>query len=72
MPLVDCPHKPACPTSSSRWRCGYRTQLEAGVARGVITHQAAASLLAKYGVPISPQRVYQGTAPPEPEQRRLP
>jgi len=72
MPLLDCPHRPACPVSASRWWCGQRTRVEAAVARGLIAHQAAASLLAKSGVPITPaSRVYTGAAPLGPVQARL-
>lgn len=70
--LLDCRHKPPCPITASRWRCGRRTQIELAVNRGVVERDAARRLLAGYGVPMTPlSRVYRGDAPPAPEQGKL-
>jgi len=66
VPLVDCPHRPACPVSATRWACGLRTQFELAVRQGQFQRAAVERLLAKYGVPMTPaSRVMTGAPPPE-------
>jgi hypothetical protein len=61
MTVLDCLHRPPCPTSSCRWICAQRTLIEQAILRGVFTRDEGARLLHKYGVPITPvSKVYQG------------
>lgn len=72
MNLMDCRHKPACPVTSTRWKCNQRTTIESAVARGLIAREAGYSLLSKYGVPMSPMtKVYSGRDDTQEQQRRL-
>jgi hypothetical protein len=66
---LDCRHRPVCPVGTSRWVCLRRTDTEDAVSRGLITRAAAASLLTKWRVPMTPPasgpqpgRVYKGAA----------
>ena len=52
---MDCPHKPPCPATAQRWECAKRTDIEKAVFDGKIDRVHAASLLAKYGLPIRPE-----------------
>ena len=70
--LTGCPHKPGCPAWASRFVCGQRTQIEASVAKGVMTRAEGLSLLTHYGVPMSDaSRVYKGERPAGPTQGKL-
>jgi hypothetical protein len=72
MSVPGCSHRPPCPTSATRWRCGQRTLVEDAVRRGLIARAAAEALLRKYGVPMTPaSRVMKGEGPDGPEQKRL-
>ncbi len=65
MNLPDCPHRPPCPLTADRARCGYRTQTEQAVARGVISREAGARLLRSYHLPMTPpSKVWKPNTPP--------
>ena len=69
--LTECPHRPPCPASASRWACGQRTRTESAVARGLITREAGASYLRHVGVPMTEVSKVDRGERPEPEQRKL-
>ena len=72
MNLMDCKHRPACPVTASRWKCGQRSAIESAVTRGLIEREAAHSLLTKYEVPMTPMtKVYSGRDETVEQQRRL-
>lgn len=58
--------------SASRWKCGQRTATESAVDRGLIGREAAAKLLAKYGVPMTAaSKVHRGEPVKGPTQGKL-
>lgn len=67
--MSGCPHRPPCQTAST-WICEKRSEVELAIARGVVTAAEGASLMAKYGVRLTPpSRVDSGTR--ESGQKRL-
>lgn len=64
-------HKPPCPSSTTRWRCGHRSEIERLVEAGELDRAKALVHLAKYGVPMSPPKIkaYRGEAPKKVSER---
>lgn len=50
--MVDCPHKPACPSSTTTWNCGRRTQIERAMFRLELDRETGERALRILGLPV--------------------
>ena len=71
--MIDCPHRPPCPSHVTRFVCGQRSRTEDAINRGLVTREQGLKLMARYGVQqLTPaSRVYCGEKAPTETQGKL-